>query len=330
MIELGKVLARVVVIACFALGCGSSTTREFGGETNWLRACVADDDCDAETSCICGLCSKTCSDAAECGDGLACQPKESTLVYTACGTLAEAGMCAPECTEDDDCGAGQRCAQGACAPTARAMSEPRQPDAFVLGAVAPSSDCVYASDSPIYPIGQYDVNPGFTSEMNCARGYRVTLRVASTESEILQLLGATVTLMNRDHEPIVFDEGGPDAINPFTYDGTATFLSAAEGTPATGLFTIEAIRRSHAATLADERFIGGQILAEVQLHARDAADNPLDLRPFIYPIDLCDGCLSLCEQADIRDQMRIPEDVIGDACADNAGQDGRVCIDPGC
>jgi hypothetical protein len=88
----------------------------------------------------------------------------------------------------------------------------------------------------------------------------------------------------------------------------------------------------YAAQLDDggDRFVGAQILAEIQIFGTTTGDVDIDFKPFVYPIELCDGCLHVCRQRDIRDKMRDEEDFIGQMCNDNSGIDGRVCIDPDC
>ena len=56
----------------------------------------------------------------------------------------------------------------------------------------------------------------------------------------------------------------------------------------------------------------------------------IDFRPFTFPIQLCMGCLYRCMQADVVDEGLDPIEVYGDECPDNAGADGRLCIDPDC
>ena len=135
--------------------------------------------------------------------------------------------------------------------------------------------------------------------------------------------------MDIQRRTIKFSDGLP---NPFLVN-TNNSLSPATGTePATGIATVEVIPTDYAAQLDDggERFVGAQILAEIQIFGTTTGDVDIDFKPWVYSIELCDGCLTLCQQADIRDEMLDPEEFIGDRCNDNAGADNRVCIDPDC
>jgi hypothetical protein len=209
----------------------------------------------------------------------------------------------------------------------RGAGSGHRPQAYVLAAVAPDSDCVYSSSSRFFPTGLLDISPGHGGTKACADGYFVTLGIASEEREILQLSGATVRLLTRDQELIEFDPSS-EAPNPFTYQGSQTVVPAADAGSTMTIYTVEAIRNGHAAQL--DAFVGEQILIELRLHGSDGSDTPIDFRPFLYPVEICDGCLTLCLEDDLLQRMILPEDVIAGECADNSGSDGRVCIDTDC
>ena len=93
---------------------------------------------------------------------------------------------------------------------------------------------------------------------------------------------------------------------------------------------MEVIPVDYAAQLRDSMFVGGPILAEIRIFGTTTGDKDVEFRPFDYPIELCDGCLTLCARADIRDRMLDEADFSDGQCQDNSGQDGRICIDPDC
>ena len=131
--RLGALVAALVAALVLLAACARSTSPSASRETNWLTRCVENADCE-DTDCVCGLCSRECSDDDPCGADLRCQAVDTVLVSGACGAAPEVlGMCAPECTAEDDCSAEQDCVQGACAP--RQLLDAAVPgDGSVVGA----------------------------------------------------------------------------------------------------------------------------------------------------------------------------------------------------
>jgi hypothetical protein len=377
-------LLLVALLACcsFEWGCTRISHASAGGETNWLRRCETNKDCNAAGSCVCGLCSQRCAQDDDCSAGLICQLADSDLVSNACGSDAKSGLCSPQCRRDSDCASKQACVEHACAPAAvqgvadggtatgtpgstdggipirtfgaadaRADAEApqptgpetavpmvplavrgRTPQAYVLSALAPDSSCVYASDNATMQVGLFDIAPrGDSTSANasagpCAHAYRLHLKIASDEPGVLQFSGATITLMSSRQETISFDRVSPAVPNPFMYLSSMTLLPAAGGATATGIFEIEVVPQGYASQL--DGFVGSQVLASISLQALDADDAPVTFRPFIYPITLCDGCLSICTTSLAPGTTR--QDVVRDKCDDNSGSDNRICIDPDC
>ena len=77
------------------------------------------------------------------------------------------------------------------------------------------------------------------------------------------------------------------------------------------------------------QFHDDSILLEVSLYGTTTGDIEVDFRPFLYPVAICEGCLSHCMKADglmAKDVSALQ----ANKCPDNAAQDNRVCVDPGC
>jgi hypothetical protein len=325
--KLGLALAFVALLAA---ACGTTHGAEGvqGGETNWLSACDDDSSC-GEGSCMCEVCSEGCDDDDDCPDGLECRGPDSTLVRNACG-VSDRGMCAPQCERDDDCGGGQVCDdEGACTLVASTEDGPFQ--VFSVAAMSPDPLCEVTVDGSIVPVGSFDITSGATPDTNgCDAPYRVHLSVASINREIVMIEGAEVALLTLDRRPIVFNRsGGVTLPNPFDFTGSRTLLPPADEDSTTqGIVTVDVIPRHYTEELSG--FTGNQILAEIRLNATNRDGEPIAIAPFLYPIDICVGCMSLCLARDVTDSTLDPEDVYGDLCADNAGADGRICIDPDC
>ncbi len=125
-----------LAVAGASCSANRSSESEFGGETHWLAACAADDECQsADLSCTCGTCTRACSgDAAGAGGGgAACVDTSSPLLVQRCkgrGASSLPAVCLASCTGNADCGRGRACVQHTCVPAA-------VPDA---GAASPGAD----------------------------------------------------------------------------------------------------------------------------------------------------------------------------------------------
>jgi hypothetical protein len=209
--------------------------------------------------------------------------------------------------------------------------------AFVSFALAPDRDCIYSGDpgSVFVPVGAYDI--GASMSAGCAQPYLVHLlltisagpevMVSDTVPNVLQVTSAEVELMSRERRPIAFDRGDSLLPNPFLVTASSLLPFAPDAGGESGVVAIEAIPTEYARQL--DVFVGGQILAEIRVHGTTFADVDVEFEPFVYPIELCSGCLSICKsQLDAMGRTR--RDVVGDQCDDNAGADGRICIDVDC
>jgi hypothetical protein len=108
----GAAIAVGLAIACSSGQAGPDS------ETHWLRTCASDTECSG-SSCVCGLCTRPCETAKECGSlsaGAACvSPNSSCSTTTVCDAL---------CSTASDCaalGEGHTCVDGRCRPSATAV-----------------------------------------------------------------------------------------------------------------------------------------------------------------------------------------------------------------
>lgn len=124
--------ARILLLSLLgATGCSvfapsASEGEGVGSNTNWFRACDTSMECGSDLSCMCGACTKACTEAEDCEglSGAAC-PVDSGIYRVLCesegtadGAVStaqdRAGVCMPVCASDSDCGSGQFCAAGSC------------------------------------------------------------------------------------------------------------------------------------------------------------------------------------------------------------------------
>jgi hypothetical protein len=231
---------------------------------------------------------------------------------------------------------------------------PEGPTAFVTFNVAPDGNCLVSATGGtvlFYPIGKYDVAPGAirigqsdTRTNNCNSPYVLNLLVNSylrpnadvmlgrAEPNILQVHSAEVQLMTLERQRIDFNRGGQNLPNPFRVT-TNNSLPPSMGTqPSQGIAAVEVIPTAYAAQLDNFGADGIQILAEIQIFGTTTGDVDIEVRPFVYPIELCYGCMQVCFQdiTAVFGSAATMDDIYGNECADNAGADGRVCIDRGC
>jgi hypothetical protein len=226
---------------------------------------------------------------------------------------------------------------GACAPDG--------PAAFVTYNIKPDSSCVYSPDATIYfGTGLYDIAESGDGDGDyCKRPYTVHLLVNSflrpnanvmigrAEPNVLQLHSAEVRLMDLSKKTLMFSDGDEGSLpNPFLVTTSNSLFPASSTSPSTGIATVEAIPARYAPFLSSFSENNSQILAEIQIFGTTTGDVDVDFKPFTYAIEICDGCLTACADDLGIGETTKREDVVGDHCDDNSGNDDRICIDPGC
>lgn len=349
MSELSKRVAFVLLALIGASCADSEVSPTYMGNTNWLTSCGEDDDCSDGLSCECGVCTLECESASECNDlGAVCDSGSQALV-TACGSSIAPSLCLPECTIESDCGGDLMCVDGHCLPDE--VAEPPVSGggdggiqgpvgcgpigAFASGVIAPDEECVYAPDNPRIANGLYDVSSGFNgSQSNCDAPYVVSMLAYSClqgVNDTLQIHSAEVRLMDISKATIAFDrfadEDTPAIPNPFVVTSNATIFPMREDEPSAGITSVELIPTAYAEQL--DNFDGEQLLAEIRLSGTTVGGVDVELKPFTFVINICDGCLTLCG-GNIPTDVSLDEIYGEGVCRDSASADGRICIDASC
>ncbi len=106
----GATGALLCVSGVLALCCGAPQS-DSGTNTNWLRQCVASEECDPTDACLCGRCTQACSADEDCPVGNVCATDESAFLQCAGQRTA---TCQPACSAIEDCETGRLCHHGAC------------------------------------------------------------------------------------------------------------------------------------------------------------------------------------------------------------------------
>ncbi|GEM_PF-6750746 len=118
----GFVGSWVAPLALLLAGCGEPPpSPTVGSNSNWLRGCSDDADCEGGLACRCGACTRSCTADDDCRAlaGARCVLEADASVPAYCGDAAplDGGMCRPRC-EAGTCPEGWACALGACTPVA--------------------------------------------------------------------------------------------------------------------------------------------------------------------------------------------------------------------
>jgi glucuronoarabinoxylan endo-1,4-beta-xylanase len=108
----------VAFLAAAALACEPGAPKT-DSQTNWLRSCQIDAQCDDDLACFCGICTRPCETGETCSglDDTECVPSDDSGTVAVCGgePSTSAGLCLPRC-EDGECAEGQMCVSGVCSP----------------------------------------------------------------------------------------------------------------------------------------------------------------------------------------------------------------------
>ena len=152
--NLERGLCKLRSLAPLALGllltfsCGTPDSPQVGSETHFLRTCDAT--CDDGMQCICDVCTKVCTEQADCtnlGGVASCAALGPRVAEQRCANTELGAMCDAPCLSDFDCSklaADRVCADGFCrqlgmpiAPPVVACAPPNltSTDVLILGDV---------------------------------------------------------------------------------------------------------------------------------------------------------------------------------------------------
>src|SRR6187399_2261390 len=102
------------VVVAVAAGCGRERSDDIAGggnsETHFLEECT--DRCPGDLSCVCGVCTVTCTETSDCGE---LSPQAECVA--ACTDAPSTLMCDLPCGSSAECavlGGGASCRDGRC------------------------------------------------------------------------------------------------------------------------------------------------------------------------------------------------------------------------
>jgi hypothetical protein len=221
---------------------------------------------------------------------------------------------------------------------------PEGPSAYVSVALPVPQDCKVSPSSDVYlAVGQFDIASGADFDTArkstaCLKSYYLHLLVNSNlksnaneatgraEPNVLQINEAEVELIDIEQQATIpFDAKADPLPNPFRVKVNNSLRPTTSNEPTMGVVAVETIPVGYNTQLRD--YVGKQILAQVQIFGTTIGNVDIDFKSFSFPIHLCEGCLTRC----MPSEEGLSNDELYDGeCPDNAGADGRVCIDPGC
>ena len=226
-----------------------------------------------------------------------------------------------------------------------AACAPEGPSAYVSVALPVPQSCIVTPDSDVYlAVGQFDIANGADYDAGrkstaCQKSYYLHLLVNSNlksnandatgraEPNVLQINEAEVELIDIEQQATIpFDAKADPLPNPFRVKVNNSLPPTTSSEPSKGVVAVETIPSGYNSQLRD--YIGKQILAEVQIFGTTIGDIDIDFKTFSFPIHICEGCLTRCG-ADF-DEGSSQDEIYGDNCPDNAGADGRICVDYTC
>ncbi|MEI9938681.1 MAG: hypothetical protein WDO69_15795 [Pseudomonadota bacterium] len=112
--------ALTLFVGALLFGCSPKAKEDGDSQTNWLEACEEDTKCAGGTMCLCGVCTRACTDSSTCTgaqQGSCVRANEAAAIAQCGGSPPPApGLCLPPCADDGACGQGQTCVAGICSP----------------------------------------------------------------------------------------------------------------------------------------------------------------------------------------------------------------------
>lgn len=103
-------------IVMLATGCDGGGVPLSDSKSNWLHACMSSEDCGAELSCVCGVCSTGCEQDDDCAGEVSarCQNDLGSISECPGSTVPSGSQCVAECATRADCPQGTLCYEAAC------------------------------------------------------------------------------------------------------------------------------------------------------------------------------------------------------------------------
>jgi hypothetical protein len=192
-----------------------------------------------------------------------------------------------------------------------------QPDELAVnGQVGLDDDCeVRADEAHAVELPVFDIAAGGVAGSDaCEDPFVAQLWVENASGVRVRMLEAVVRLMTAKGETLSFRRSEIPGPNPFLVTVTPV--------PGDGsaVIEVEVIPAGYATALSD--FSNEKILAKIALRGETADGDAIESAGFMIPIEICDGCRTLCASDDAAQDA---------ACsAPELGPLRTFCVDPEC
>ncbi len=165
---------------------------------------------------------------------------------------------------------------------------------YISGHVAPDDECTVSPDNALISSGRLDLSFEQVKYELHALYINQLLNRSSTapprpDPNPFRVEGAVVRVLDADRNPLYgAGDGG------YTVDGTTTVPSGGTDGPGRAVGDLRIIPPSVSADLLNRVGQDGTIYASVEAFGRTLGDTRVRLDAFLWPIQLCFGCLRAC------------------------------------
>jgi hypothetical protein len=194
--------------------CHSADTPRLGSETHFLSLCTSDAHCGQDLACVCGACTSTCSQTAQCNDlalSATCELRSERPRPQTCADAEVQASCEVVCEDDMDCtelGSPSICDRGLCRqalPDCKA-AEYRAEEYILLG-----DNFLAKSGQVAQELEQLMVSSGALSSTEHLRDYSSTIVAPFGGAEDL-FSQYKLAQTDGGARVVILDAGGPDAL----------------------------------------------------------------------------------------------------------------------
>jgi len=222
--------ALMILAGVLALSCKDDTAEpRTGSETHFLTRCS--ESCQEGFDCVCGVCSKACTETASCEQyAAAAECAEVPERDTRCPYSPVAMMCDVSCRSDADCAAlssGHRCEDGACRAPAICEEPETQPSELVV-----MGDSLVELSGMVGALEERARLGGFLGPAETFRNYSSSLNSFLADNQFANHNQLSLALAAGPVKVVILNGGATDMLQPGCdppSEGCATMQDALAG-----------------------------------------------------------------------------------------------------
>lgn len=189
---------------------------------------------------------------------------------------------------------------------------PGNPGLVVSNVIDPDDQCVYAIGGIARTIGYFDVGVPNNSYEAAFRFLNQLMNLSQSgvagfppmaDPNVIQVQALEVEIRDIGNRPLAFFDGA----NPFTVPVGGVAVPSGDGMQAgEGLGFAQIIPPVYAADLGEVAGTDAMIVVSVRAIGRTAGGAEVVSDEFIFPVQLCSGCLSVCLTDDMGEPLCRP------------------------